>query len=242
MAPRFDFVRCRAPIEAEVDGEPYHAGQDDDSEYGYLQIDDYRSYKRGSNEAKLTRWVSLPRGTPVHTYDNSNDNFACAGFVSEASPTSPRSCTSRFDREGTASTVASSSDDRNVRFGDGLLPGSLNAPARHGSVHELKTTLAEWVFIDRDICGFSLQEYDPGSAIKDFVSSPYGLMSLMEQQHVASLNEIKQQKAALCKESVQKARSEERQLDKALLMAGVHVNLIHETSDASAPNVTVVSL
>jgi len=251
MAPRFDFVRCREPIgtdDIEVHCDADEAVQGDvmfgvseEVEYGYLQIDEYRCYKGDSDEPKVKRWVSLPRGTRVHTYDKFNDAYSCAGLASIAPKgTSPDSCSPSFDREGTTSTLASSSD-RTVRFRDGLSPGSQEEPAEPGSMHKANTLLADWAFIDRDICGVSIQEYDPDSEAKDFWSSPYGLTSMMERQHVASLNTIKQQMAALCAESVENTKREERQLDKALLMAGVHVNLIHET-DAFEPLVTVVSV
>lgn len=130
------------------------------------------------------------------------------------------SCSNGLDRESTDSTVASSSELRHVRFQDGLLPGQ-------DEPHEQKTALAEWIFIDRDICGLSLHEYDPESEIRDFASSPYGYMFIEDLEDVVSLNSLQQHMTAQCSEKNEDSRREERTIDKALLMAGVHVNYLH---------------
>jgi len=101
------------------------------------------------------------------------------------------------------------------------------------STHELSAPLAEWIFIDRDICGFSLHEYAPDDAgVQDFASSPYARMFLEELARVEFLNSYEQQHGIFrCKQSEQVHRCEERQLDKALLLAGVHVSYIHAPED-----------
>merc|ERR1712232_1075841 len=59
----------------------------------------------------------------------------------------PRSVTSE-------STVASVSDRRRVHFADGVLPGCRERMCRRAD-----TLLAEWFYIDRDICGVSLFKF-----------------------------------------------------------------------------------
>lgn len=105
----------------------------------------------------------------------------------------------------------------------------LDEPA---SIHELKTPLAEWIFIERDICGLSLHEYDPDSEIGDFASSGYGYTFLEDLEEVVCLNALDQQAAALCVDYRARFRQEERQLDKALLLAGVHANSIHADAES----------
>merc|ERR1719253_1192501 len=84
------------------------------------------------------------------------------------------------------STAASSSDDRCVHFRDGLLPGCLQGSSLHDEdmldiAEEFTSPLADWIFIDRDICGFSLHEYSPNDTeMQDFASSPYARMFLQE--------------------------------------------------------------
>jgi len=100
------------------------------------------------------------------------------------------------------------------------------------SEHELNAPLAEWIFIDREICGFSLHEYFPDDAeVKDFASSPYAREFLEELEHVEFLNAYEQQMAAACPESKEVNRREERQLDKALMLAGVHVRCLHAAAE-----------
>jgi len=207
-------------------------------EYGFLQIDQYRSQGKCSNKTK--RWVALPKGTHVHSHAGS-----CSSSMPEAqhlrnwrSPCLKR-CNSELDlesceTESTISTVATSSDLRRVHFRDGLLPDCCEDSDLDEvpSEHELSAPLAEWIFIDRETCGFSLHEYAPDDAeIKDFASSPYARMFNEELAHVEFLNEYAQQMAVACTETKETYRREERQLDKALLRAGVHVNCLHAAAN-----------
>jgi len=120
-------------------------------------------------------------------------------------------------RESTGSTAASASDLRQVRFRDGLTPGSEEAAA-------VWTAVADWIFIDRDICGMSLHEYDPDGEVKDFASSPYGRDFLHSLDFIVSMNAFEEAKAARCTGSMTAYKVDERELDKALFTAGVHVN------------------
>jgi len=137
----------------------------------------------------------------------------------------------------TTSTVASSSDDRRVHFRDGLLPGCLQDSSLDdvGCVdiaEEFTAPLADWIFIDRDICGFSLHEYAPDdSKIQDFASSPYACLFLQELAAVEFANSFDQQSVAASQEQQQQYRHEERELDKTLFLAGTHVNYLHATPE-----------
>lgn len=219
-------------------------------EYGYLQIDHYRSHFKAEGKCQNTsiepmtkRWVALPRGTRVHSYPCISSNSFLDGKVAtkplhahmmkrieEACSEAVELGLDFSDTKSTTSTVASSNDFRRVHFCDGVLPGSWEDSDLNGmaSTHELSEPLAEWIFIDRDICGFSLHEYAPDDAeVGDFASSPYALMFLQELEIVENLNSYEQWIAATRKEIKELYQHEERQLDKALLLAGVHVNHIH---------------
>lgn len=138
------------------------------------------------------------------------------------------------ETESTISTVATSSDLRRVHFRDGLLPDCCEDSDLDEvpSEHELSAPLAEWIFIDRETCGFSLHEYAPDDAeVKDFASSPYARMFNEELARVELLNEHEQQMTAACTENKEVNRHEERQLDKALILAGVHVRCLHAAED-----------
>jgi len=198
-------------------------------EYGYMQIDDYRSYKMCDVRPKKKRWVPLAQGTHVETYHNSSSK--------QNRDVSQRSYS--FDREATTSTMASSKDLCQVHFRDGTLPGCQEEQivGVDSSMHELKTSVADWIFIDRDICGFSLHEYDPesqydpDSVTGGFASSPYGQTFREELDDIVNMNLFRQQMTALCAEPSESCTHEERQVDKALLLAGVHVNYIHATPE-----------
>lgn len=231
MAPKVDTFQCMTPTVADdaLEVEDDDDVTDDEDEYGYLQIANYRSY-RYTVGPKMKRWVPLPRGTRVETYRDSyhNSSFKQNKEASQASHV--------FERESTTSTMASSRDLRQVRFRDGILPGCQEEQVGIqglDSMHEVNTSVADWIFIDRNICGFSLHEYDPEAAydpessVGGFASSPYGYMFCKELDQVVILNLFKQQMAAQSGEPIEGCTLEERQVDKALLLAGVHVTYIH---------------
>lgn len=131
----------------------------------------------------------------------------------------------------TISTSASSSGSRSVHFHDWSSPAEEDAIAdERESTPEFIAPVAEWIFIDRDICGFSLHEYaDEVNEDRDlgsqFASSPYACEFLKELAQIEFLNMYYQQMALACQET--KDIQEERQLDKALLSAGVRAWCIH---------------
>jgi len=223
-------------------------------EYAYLQIDEYASKKHKGLTLGAKRWVPLPRGTHVHTH-SCNDNSMLKDERRRVPYHPMRSCMKQtqvsacskmildldsFDTVSTASTVASSSAERHVRFRDGFSPGSLQE-ARADEMDcqdstdigdERMVPLADWIFIDRDICGFSLYEFAPDDPeIMDFASSPYSCMFFQELADVEYVNSWEQRFAAACQQNKDQYRHEERQLDKALLSAGVHVNYLHAAPD-----------
>jgi len=237
MAPSVSAFQC-AGLEVKNDA----------VEYGFLQIDDYVSQKKKGVTPRAKRWVPLPRGTQVHSYTS----CAVEAKQKQIAPRALRSCmrqvqlSVKLDMDAcetastsTTSTAASSSDDRRVHFRDGLLPGCL----QHSSLDdvnwidiasEFTVPLADWIFIDRDICGLSLHEYAPNDPeIQDFASSPYACMFLEELAAAEFANVYDQQVVAASREHEQQYRHEERQLDKALFLAGTHMNYLHAAPEES---------
>lgn len=264
MAPKLDSLRCTVlkfqddTCDVEDDFQADEVA-DEITEYGYLQIDHYREYKRNCGENKIKRWVSLPQGTHVEGCMSSRKSSSpAAALYSALRPRCNSSCSdlSNCDTQSTASTAASSTDFRRVRFGDGLLPGCWDDEVSEAPMQAHTSRLADWIFIDRDVCGFSLHEYAPHEdGVKDFASSPYGLMFLEELDELEY--DISQQRSevplfngaidadtlsGLLVEQEQQKR-EERQLDKALLLAGVHVNCLHAApEDIPEPCIMEVSI
>lgn len=250
MAPKVSASRCMGPV-------------DDAVEYGYLQVDDYTTQKkRGIALSKrwvpLPRGTRVhsyiepsdgaqQRQVPYLVSGGSRAPHLmcmvkCQRALSRVDTT--RSCMKqaqfcvKLDADScetmsTASTVASSSDDRRVHFRDGLLPGCLqdshlDAVGCVDVAAEFTAPLADWIFIDRDICGFSLHEYAPSdSEVQEFASSPYACMFLQELDAIGFANSYDQQSLPASEEQQQQYRHEERELDKALFMAGTHVNYLH---------------
>jgi hypothetical protein len=164
------------------------------------------------------------------------------GAATEGDLISNAQDTENWDVESSSSTVASSSECRRVQFPDGLSPGCWEYDGvKHDLPEELEAecqeshengTLAEWVFIDRDICGYSLFKYAPDDyETKDFASSPLAKTFLREMDNIEFKNMYNQQDMMQCEERLAAHRQEERQLDKVLLLAGVHVNLIHASPE-----------
>jgi hypothetical protein len=188
------------------------------SEYAYLQIDNYRQVKyRGQK-----RWVSVPRGAKVHNYPL---GLSCSfSVLSRKLELQPRRSSLKQARchctdaaEGCGSprsslsengdwTKASAGDIRRVRFCDEDSAGNL--------MGDQGAALAEWIFVDRDICGFSVHQYAPDNEeFKDFASSCYGRLLLQECQSVRQ-DEPHNEKSA-------GEREEEKELNQALVLAGV---------------------
>lgn len=197
-----------------------------------------------------TFWVPLPSGTKVHSYAIDAGSPRCSGnnIAEEAKPSSrqlvaqprrsslkqaqqlckdameaclsPRSALSDSDAD---STAASTSDQRQVHFCDEHSPACETSSGYPSHLApNVGGPLAEWIFIDRDICGFSLCEYSPNDVkFKDFASSQYGYLFLTEMSALESLSQCEQHKVAACQTSSERYRQEECELDEALKLAGV---------------------
>jgi len=246
MAPRVStFQRIAPQAVHEPDESPVADVEDNLVEYGYLQIDHYVDFKKEAKkedgETWAARWVSLPLGTHVRSY-SSLDSFSMreSQDKTHVSLMPLRSCMKQgrtcvdldsCDTMSTISTAASSSGHLQVRFADEcsqddwadqVCDESISSPAAFSS------PLAEWAYIDRDICGFSLHEYNPDFN-NEFASSPYGCAFLEELAKVEFLNGYENQMASdsACEEDEERKTHEERLLDKALLLAGVRSWCIH---------------
>jgi len=217
--------------------EPSPTGQ-----YGYLQIDSYAQKHRRrslSIQPGPKRWVPLPRGITVESYPRTCNN------TTEVQPlkaiTQPlRSClrqrrhtcqdggdvfySPRSDLSGGSdSTSASSSENRNVHFYDGVVPGAECDSSSTGGPNANH----DWIYIDRDICGFSLYEYAPNvPSHKDFASSQFGEEFLKEFQRLGDSNQIKQLMEKESDTDFARYRQEEKELDKVLRLAGVSANYL----------------
>lgn len=205
------------------------------SEVGYLQIDNYAALKKKLKfvDSSHARWVTLPKGTDVVSYPRSH-NSATGAQTQKATQQPLRSClkqkqhvskdedassTPRSTSSGcTDSTHASSSDIRHVHFCDGGVPGiEDNAP----SARSLSST-DEWIYIDRDICGFSLYEYAPyAPAFRDFASSRFAWAFLTEMDTVETLSLVQHAENMTNKSYLARYMSEEKALNEALKLAGV---------------------
>jgi len=246
MAPRVSTCQRIAPqVAAEPDESPVAEVEDDYVEYGYLQIDRYVDFKKEAkkegSETWASRWVSLPLGTPVLSYSSLNSfSMRESQDKKHVSLVPLRSCLKlgrtcvdldSCDTMSTISTAASSSGHLKVHFADEcsgddwadeVLDESMSSSAPFSS------PLAEWAYIDRDICGFSLHEYNP-DVNEEFASSPYGCAFLEELSKVEFLNGYENQRASdsACEQDEERKTHEERLLDKALLLAGVRSWCIH---------------
>jgi len=217
-------------------------------EYGYWQISRYRPQRctRSGMEPRVKHWVPIPRGAHVHSYlcpindprfDSQRERAANQPLRSCMKRAYPDGCSKAFElgldswetnSTDTSSTAASSNDTRRVHFSDGLLPDSWEESELDEIPDESSDSVAEWIFIDRDICGYSLHEYAPDDIeVQEFASSPYAYKFLNELADVEFRNLQEQRLMTACNESKEVYRREERQLDMKLLLAGVHVNCIH---------------
>jgi len=210
------------------------------SKYGYVQIDDFAKkmiLKKKTRTAPGPKyWVGLPGGTRVQSYP-SPFNGATAEVTCSKLTTPPRCsslsaaviCTPR-SADSDDSTVASDSDRRRVHFSDGFVVGGNSTsddvdPAENG-----QAALSEVVYIDRDICGFSLYEYAPDDdEFKEFASSRFARMFLQELHLLESYCQRRQQHMLACEMNRERHQEEERELDIALLQAGVKEKALQST-------------
>lgn len=213
-------------------------------EYGYWQIDGFAAKQKKRKTGLLPgpkRWVPLPKGLKVHTFPSSSGNavaqprnfgakplrsclskarWTCKGGVDEDSPRSTQSGNSE-------STAASSTDSRRVHFCDGLAPGSPAAWCETAAFKSSGRLLAEWIYIDRDICGFSVHEYAPGDSYYwQFASSDHARQFLEELALVEYQNQFEQCTRMACKESRERYQQEEEDLDWSLAYAGVKASYL----------------
>jgi len=207
---------------------------------GYVQIEKYTSVKKRLKfvDPSYRRWVSLPEDTEVVSYPRLQNiaeeatqkstewplrsclkhiHHVCEG--DEDAPPTPRSTASGCSD----STRASSSDSRRVHFSDGCLPGVEG----NASSDSLPSSIAEWIYIDRNICGFSLYEYAPQvPAFSDFASSQLALEFLIEMDKLVRLN-LSQHAECMADENYRtRYLSEEKELDNALKLSGVKPEML----------------
>jgi hypothetical protein len=212
-----------------------------DSEHSYIQIDNYAQKMRRRPQGMSLgpkRRVELPRGAQVRSYPSSFNDFMSVAEASHSGGQPRRSCLSKSPsaekdtdcecllelwRENSDSTVASASDHRHVHFQDGIASGC-DAP-RHNStvlVDSAGAALADVIYVDRDICGFSLYEYLPHDAeYSEFASSRFARMFLMELDDLERFSRREQIRLARNEISRQMYEQEEQELDEALKLAGV---------------------
>jgi hypothetical protein len=192
--------------------------------YGYWQIDNFA--KKDMKKVNGIRpgpklWVPLPCGTNVVASHAEGYSKKSLAHPLRSSLSSPRSSS-----DGDATPRSSSDGERRrIRFADGLVP-SCDANDQVPS----NAALAEWIFIDRDTCGFSLYEYAPDDAeFADFASSDYGRMFKQELSEVVQLAK-REQRAAMSNEAyLMKYHEEEKVLHQLLELAGVDQTLLkHE--------------
>lgn len=174
----------------------------------------------------------VPQVTSAHLSGFSHARQAHYQAATDAC-SSPRSILS----EDSASTVATTSDRKRVRFCDGLRPGQdeLSHEVKRKSMDTLSASCAEWIYIDRDICGFSLYEYAPDDPkYAEFASSRYGRMFQNELSLLVSRNRRDQRAARANVEYREMYYKEEQELHEALRAAGVREShLEHEIAMAA---------
>jgi hypothetical protein len=182
------------------------------------------------------RWIPLPKGAKVHSFFPLHEKLADEDQSREpaAQPLKLKSCLRQFrqpcttdepasprstlSRVSSLSTVDSLSQCRGVHFCDGLVPGCDS----QDDVDRVDVPLAQWIFIDRDICGISLYTYNPSDAhlyeFEYFSSSPYGRLFCEE---LKALHTMK-------RNSRSRVSQKDRELDDALSLAGVDELLVED--------------
>merc|ERR1712012_349085 len=119
-------------------------------------------------------------------------------------------------------TNASTNENRRVHFCDGFDTLEIDVG---DSIDDTNAPVVEWIYIDRDICGFSLYEYAPNDVdFADFASFIYGGQFLEEFRRLESLSDC--ERCLDTETSYEEYSQEERQLNKALMLAGVKAHLL----------------
>jgi len=222
--------------------------------YGYLQVENYRPKQRRRKtrgiELGPKRWISLPRDVKVHSFPlateqedeaSSKERVPLPSCLKQDVQGPGDKCCSdlslSLSRSSSMSTTASVSDHRHVHFRDGL-EIACDMPDRRNLPHDMGTSLAEWIFVDRDICGVSLYMYDSSEAhlcdYDYFTSSPFG-RSFKEE--LASLHALQSDSAS----DMGLYDQEEQDLDRSLRQAGVDKLLLvrpNEQVDVVSPRIT----
>jgi len=199
------------------------------TEYGYEQIINYAKKQKGKSVAPK-HWVDLPRGTEVVTFPRAQalSTVDSSEFPSkEALKGLPYinseagmmlSMMPRVSSNSSVSTMASDSDNKCIRFSDGFEVGGSTSNLDGKKV----APLAEWIYIDRDICGCSLYQYDPKDARKKaYASSDHGRLFLEELSALEAQIKLEREEAIACSLLGLTHDEEESVLDEALKQAGV---------------------
>jgi len=204
------------------------------TEYGYEQIINYAKKQKGKSVAQK-HWVDLPRGIEVVTFPRAQalSTVESSEFPSKEAlkglpylniedgmmlRLSSNSMMPRVSSNSSVSTMASDSDNKCVRFSDGF--------EVEGSTSNLDgknvAPLAEWIYIDRDICGCSLYQYDPTNVRKRaYASSDYGRLFLEELLALEAQIKLEREEATARSLLGLTHDEEESMLDEALKQAGV---------------------
>lgn len=180
-------------------------------EYGYEQIEGYLRKCQGKR-VKPKRWINLPTSIEVHTFPSN--------IIRE--PESKGCGMRTVSSISSISTLASASEFKCVRFSDGVEPGS---DAK--SADKANAALAEWIYIDRDICGCSLYQYAPKDPKKRaYASSEYGRLFLENSANLESCSKREHEELMACEMRSERYSQEESDLDDALMAAGVKETLL----------------
>jgi hypothetical protein len=243
--------------------------QEKKTEYGYLQVDNFRSKWSHLKEAlpeDAKHWVALPEGIVVHSYPKDASSPFCdvvpvSCMKKPQQPSCSRTIKQLPDKQcedaacteemcihqslgdtntckttmKTSCTSLPNNTMRQVRFCDGICKGSDIVPALSSSCpgkQEQESELAQWIYIDRDICGFSLENYAPDDVeYRDFASSHYGQAFCAD---LKALESVCQQ--ASCNNTAVKGvhDKEEKLLDKALESAKLRASFYSLASPCKA--------
>jgi len=177
------------------------------AEYGYWQIDNYAQQKAKGRMPGPKRWVPLPSATKVLSYKVGDQPVKFDDPPSDCSSTELH----RSGKDAAEDTQPSMSPVR-----------SDSTMASSSECHVHFCDAAEWIFVDREICGISLHEYAPYCASHaDFVSSPFGRLFLQDLARIEATNRAS-------KMSIESGDQDERELDETLKLAGVAESLLSE--------------
>jgi hypothetical protein len=200
--------------------------------YGYLQIDSYAKKKHIEKElgtkAGPIRWVEVPSTMQVRGFLEAGDSYGKSNLSSTNEKLPKSLCKSNrlsTYSTGSLSTAASESEEKGrVRFSDGSTPCT---DVQHCTDLEVDR-LAEWIYIDRDMCGFSLYEYMPDHAdFGEFASSKYGKDFAEEYKNLSRCNRRQQKELMTCAAYKEAYAQQESELDEKLSRAGVDEQWLH---------------